>query len=128
MRAFRMVTLIALCGLFSMTSVAVDLAQMIDFKIAPQRLATALLEFSHQANVQIVVGSEGGDRHSAGLIGRYSIAQGLTALLQGTALVYRVVNDTSITVGYSDSSQTLPSGESLTLRTAKVASDLAPAE
>jgi iron complex outermembrane receptor protein len=107
MRAFRMATVIALCGLFSMTAVAMDLAQMIDFKIAPQRLATALLDFSHQANVQIVVASEVADRRSAGLNGRYSIAQGLTALLQGSALVYRVINDTSITVGYSDTSQTL---------------------
>jgi hypothetical protein len=128
MRAFRMVTVIALCGLFSMTAVAMDLAQTIDFKIAPQRLATALLEFSHQANVQIVVGSEVGDRRSAGLSGRYSIAQGLTSLLQGSALVYRVVNDTSITVGYSASSQSLPFPGSLTLRTATVASDLVPAE
>jgi hypothetical protein len=128
-----MVTVLALWGLFSMTATAMDLAQMIDFKIAPQRPATALLEFSHQANVQIVVGSEAGDRRSAGLSGRYSIAQGLTALLQGSALVYRVINDTSITVGYSDISQKLPSAdsmalESLTLRTAKAASDLVPAE
>jgi hypothetical protein len=128
MRAFRMVTVIALCGLVSMTAVAMDLAQTIDFKIPPQRLATALLEFSHQANVQIVVGSEVGDRRSAGLSGRYSIAQGLTSLLQGSALVYRVVNDTSITVGYSASSQSLPFPGSLTLRTATVASDLVPAE
>jgi outer membrane protein assembly factor BamB len=97
-----MVTLIALCGLFSMAAVAMDLTQTIDFKITPQRLATALLEFSHQANVQIVVGSEVGDRRSPGLTGRYSIAQGLTSLLQESALVYRVVNDTSITVGYGD--------------------------
>jgi hypothetical protein len=108
MRAFRMVTVLAVCGLFSMTAVAMDLAQMIDFKIAPQRLATALLEFSHQANVQIVVGSEVGDRRSAGLSGRYSIAQGLTSLLRGSALVYRVINDTSIAVGYGDTSKTPP--------------------
>jgi hypothetical protein len=128
-----MVTVVALWGLFSMTATAMDLAQMIDFKIAPQRLTMALLEFSRQANVQIVVGSEVGDRRSAGLSGRYSIAQGLTALLQGSALVYRVINDTSITVGYSDTSQRLQSAdsmalESLTLRTVKAASDLVPAE
>jgi PQQ-dependent dehydrogenase (methanol/ethanol family) len=109
MQAFRTVTVIALCGLFSIAAVAMDLAGTIDFKIAPQRLATALLEFSHQANIQIVVGSEVGDRRSAGLSGRYSIAHGLTALLQGSALVYRVINDTSIAVGYSDTSQTPPS-------------------
>jgi iron complex outermembrane recepter protein len=107
-----LVTVVALWSLYSMTAVALELAKMIDFKIAPQRLGTALLEFSHQANVQIVVGSEVGDRRSAGLIGRYSIAQGLTTLLQGSALVYRVVNDTSITVTYSDTSQNLPSAAS----------------
>jgi hypothetical protein len=104
-----MVTVVALWSLGSTMAVAMDLAKMIDFEIAPQRLATALLEFSHQANVQIVVGSEVGDRHSARLSGRYSIAQGLTALLQGSPLVYRVVNDTSITVGYRDSRRLQPS-------------------
>jgi hypothetical protein len=99
----------ALWGLFSMTTVAVDLTQTIDFHIDPQRLATALLEFSHQANVQIVVGPEVGELSSAGLSGPHSIARGLATLLQGTALVYRVVNDTSITVGYRDTSQKPPS-------------------
>jgi hypothetical protein len=48
MRAFRMMTAVALWNLCSMTAVAINLAQMIDFQIPPQRLATALLEFSHQ--------------------------------------------------------------------------------
>jgi hypothetical protein len=123
MRQFRMVTVVALSSLYCMTAVAMELTRTIDFKIAPQRLATALLEFSHQANVQIVVGSEVGDRRSAGLIGRYSIAAGLTTLLQGSPLAYRVVNDTSITVGYGDTSQNLPSATS-----AEGPSDLAPAD
>ena len=33
---------------------ALDLTQKKDFDIAPQRMATALLEFSHQAGVQVV--------------------------------------------------------------------------
>jgi hypothetical protein len=78
---------------------------VVEFHIDPQRLSTALLEFSHQANVQIVVGPEVGDRNCTGLSGRHSIGQGLAALLNGTTLVYRVVNDTSIIVGYSDRSR-----------------------
>jgi iron complex outermembrane receptor protein len=89
-----------------------DLAQVVEFHIDPQRLSTALLEFSHQANVQIVVGPEAGDRHSAGLIGRHSIGQALTTLLDGTALVYRVVNNTSITVGPGERSQNGSGSES----------------
>ena len=80
-----------------------NLAQVVEFHIDPQRLSTAILEFSHQANVQVIVGPEVGDRHSTGLSGQHSIGQALTMLLNGTALVYRVINDTSITVGYGES-------------------------
>jgi len=79
-----------------------DLTQVVEFHIEPQRLSTALLKFSHQANVQIIVGPEVGDRRSNGLSGRHSIGQALSILLNGTTLIYRVVNDTSITVGYDD--------------------------
>jgi iron complex outermembrane receptor protein len=123
MRACRMVTSVILCGLLCATAAAVDLARVIEFHIAPQRLSGALVEFSHQANVQIIVGPEVGDRNSAGLHGRSSIAQGLTTLLNGSSLVYRVVNDTSITVGYSETSQNLPAAGALTRNTENVASD-----
>ena len=82
-----------------------DLTRVIEFHIGPQRLSTALLEFSHQANVQIVVGPEVDARQSAGLSGRYSIGQGLTSLLNGSAIAYRVVNNTSIIVGFGERSR-----------------------
>jgi iron complex outermembrane receptor protein len=85
--------------LASLPAGAVDLARTVDFNIRPQRLSTALLEFSHQAGVQLVVGREVGDRKTDGLSGRHSIADGLTALLAGSSLTYRVINGTSITVG-----------------------------
>jgi outer membrane receptor protein involved in Fe transport len=78
---------------------AVDLTQQIDFKIPPQRLSTALLEFSHQAKVQIVVGPEVGERRTDGVTGTHSIGEALSTLLGGSSLRYRVINDTSITVG-----------------------------
>jgi iron complex outermembrane receptor protein len=126
MPAFRMVTFAILGGFYCATAAPMDLARVIEFHIAPQRLSAALLEFSHQANVQIIVGPEVGDRDSTGLNGKSSIAQGLTMLLNGSALVYRVVNDTSITVGYSDQSQNLPAAGALTGNSVNVASD--PAE
>jgi len=123
MQAFRMAAILAMGGLFCLSAAARDLSQVIDFHIDPQRLSTALLEFSHQANVQIVVGPEVGDRSSAGLSGRHSIAHGLATLLTGSALVYRVVSDTSITVGYGDRSQNPSSAGALKGNTAHPASD-----
>jgi len=100
-----------------------DLAQVVEFHIDAQHLSTALLEFSHQANVQIVVGPEVGDRNSAGLTGRHSIGQALTTLLNGTTLVYRVVNSTSITVGYGERSQNGRVAESPTFNVTNAALD-----
>src|ERR1700676_4044732 len=73
---------------------AVDLAQQINFNIPPQRLATALLEFSHQAKVQIVAGHEVGEHKTDGVAGTHSIGDALTTLLGGSSLSYRVINDT----------------------------------
>ena len=78
---------------------AVDLAQQVSFSIPPQRLATALLEFSHQARVQIVVGPEVGERKTTGVSGMHSIGDALSALLDGSSLSFKVINGTSITVG-----------------------------
>jgi iron complex outermembrane recepter protein len=108
MQVLRAASFAALCGIFCLTARAMDVERKIDFHIAPQRLSTALLEFSHQANIQILIGPAVGDRKAPGLSGPYSIAGGLTILLQDSALSYRVVNDTSITVGYRDGSPTSP--------------------
>jgi len=105
MRAFRLIALsVFLCS----TASAMDLTREVEFHIDPQHLSTALLEFSHQANLQIVVGPEVGDHNSSGLNGRHSISQGLSNLLQGSSFAYRVVNDTSITVGADGGSHNVP--------------------
>ena len=78
---------------------AVDLNRPITFQIPAQRLSRALLEFSHQAHVQIIVGPEVGERATDGIFGTYSIGDALTMLLRGSSLGYRVINETSITVG-----------------------------
>ncbi len=97
--SYRTTILAALLLLASLAANAVDLTRQIEFRIPPQKLTTALLEFSHQAGIQIIVGREVGDRKTSGIAGRHSIAEGLTALLAGSPLTYRVINETSITVG-----------------------------
>ena len=87
---------------------AVDLTQQVSFSIRPQRLATALLEFSHQARVQIVVGPEVGERKTAGVSGMHSIGDALSTLLDGSSLSFKVINDTSITVGSAAALQQQP--------------------
>ncbi len=78
---------------------AVDLTRPINFQIPPQQLTRALLDFSHQAHVQIIVGPEVGGRTTDGILGTHSIGDALTILLRGSSLTYTVINDTSITVG-----------------------------
>jgi outer membrane receptor protein involved in Fe transport len=77
---------------------AVDLNRQLNFRIGPQRLATALIEYSHQAHVQIIIGPEVGERRTAGILGVHAIGDALATLLAGSPLGYRVINDTSITV------------------------------
>ena len=77
---------------------AVDLNRQLNFQIGPQRLATALIEYSHQAHVQIIIGPDVGERRTAGVSGIHAIGDALATLLQGSSLGYRVINDTSITV------------------------------
>jgi len=80
-------------------ALALDLEQRFDFDIPPQRLASALLAFSHQARIQVVVGPEVTDQPTGGVSGNHTIREALTILLHASTLSYRVVNDTSITVG-----------------------------
>jgi outer membrane receptor protein involved in Fe transport len=87
---------------------ALNLTQQVSFNIPPQRLSAALLEFSHEAKVQIVVGPEVGERNTDGVSGTHSISDALTTLLGGSTLVYRVINDTSIIVGRADSTLSGP--------------------
>jgi outer membrane receptor protein involved in Fe transport len=91
---------------------AVDLNQKINFTIPPQRLSTALLEFSHQAKVQIIVGPEIGERKTGGVTGIYALGDALRSLLDGSSLGFRVINDTSITVGSPASIDKQPTGAS----------------
>ena len=78
---------------------AVDLAQEFDFHIAPQSLSAALIQFSSQADVQVIVDGKGvSNMTSPGVLGHYSVDGGLQRVLQGTGLTYRVTGEHTISV------------------------------
>jgi iron complex outermembrane receptor protein len=75
-----------------------DLTRQVDFDIPAQRLSDALVQYSHQAGVQIVVGEDLGQQSTQTIRGRLGVGEALTALLAGSSLHYRVVSATSIAI------------------------------
>jgi iron complex outermembrane receptor protein len=70
-----------------------------DFAIPTQPLATALIAFGKQANVQVLTaGSTIARYRSPGVTGHLSPAEALTALLQGTELDYEFSNPGTVVV------------------------------
>src|SRR5262245_8121355 len=94
-------TALALCG----RALAVDLNRKLTFDIPAQKLSTALLQFSHQSGVQVVVGPEVGEQTTAGVNGEQSIANALSHLLEPSGLTYVLVGETSISIGKSQATK-----------------------
>lgn len=68
------------------------------FDIPPGPIEAALVGFGVQAQVTIGTSSRIPDRLSAGLSGRYTLADGLTRLLAGTGLGFQFVNASTIRI------------------------------
>ncbi|MGD9599279.1 MAG: STN domain-containing protein [Steroidobacteraceae bacterium] len=99
MPLFAVFTLIALAGCAWPVS-ALDLGAQFEFRIAPQKLATALVELSRQANAQVVSDTTEVDRFdSAGISGRMALKEALRTLLEGTDLDYTVTDRGVIAIG-----------------------------
>lgn len=78
---------------------AVNLARQVDFHIPRQSLSAALIQFSYQARLQVIVKDDVHGQMTQGVNGTQSIAQALSRLLHGSDLKYRVAGDTSIVIG-----------------------------
>src|SRR5882762_9533772 len=71
-------------------ALAVDLQQTMTFTIQPENLSAALVDFSRQANIQVMWGDlDLKDRKSPGLKGQYTIAQAMDLLLAGSGLSFK---------------------------------------
>lgn len=82
--------------------------------IPPQNLASALVAFSRQTRVQIVIDQAlASGKSSPGVSGALAPAAALSRLLAGTGLTYRFTNATSVSVerpGAAASGGTMPAG------------------
>jgi iron complex outermembrane receptor protein len=85
---------------------SVDLSRVIRFDIPAQGLGAALLEFSRQAQVQIIVESRLAESLSTpSLNGEYARARALTMLLDGSGLTFRAVGNAAIAIHAADSGE-----------------------
>jgi outer membrane receptor protein involved in Fe transport len=91
-------TLAVVAVLWAGTALA-DLAQTVEFNIAPQPLQEALIKYSAQSGVQVTTAAEIIDgKASAGVIGTYPAQGALEQLLKGTALGFDVINGNTVTI------------------------------
>jgi iron complex outermembrane receptor protein len=77
----------------------VDLSQVVLFDIPAQPLGAALLRFSEQAQVQVIVESRLAESSSApALRGKYTRRHALERLLDGTGLTFRTAGNAAIAI------------------------------
>lgn len=113
MQLFQTTMLRALCVAlaaagFGSTAWSADLDARFNFEIAPQKLTTALVEFSRQANAQVVSDTKDvAALNSPGVSGEMSLQDGLRALLAGTSLGYKATGNGVVAVGaFGDAAST----------------------
>jgi len=75
------------------------LSREVHFHIRSQPLALAIIEFSDQAQIQVIsAGTQVANVTTAGVVGKRRIGDALGALLQGTGLKYAVINRDTISI------------------------------
>jgi len=90
------VTVVA-CTLLPYAAWASDLSSTVDVKIAPQPLASALLEFSAQTQIQIVTsGADVRELKTNGLSGHMTVRAALEQLLEGSGLSFKMMGDSTV--------------------------------
>src|SRR5688500_15857428 len=75
-----------------------DLEKTVNFDIPAQELGAALLQFSRQTRIQVIVSGDIRGERTRGVSGRLAIKQALSELLQPAGLQCEVASDDSITV------------------------------
>lgn len=84
----------------------VDLNKKIAFDIPAQDLSAALIKFSRQARLQVIVSDDLTGQTTRGVSGEKAIDQALNQLLEPAGLHYRVAGETAITVGGASDAET----------------------
>jgi len=85
---------------FGAAAWSADLSARFKFDIAPQKLSTALVELSRQADTQVVSDTQDvGAVNTAGVSGEMALQDALRTLLAGTKLAYKSTGGGVIAVG-----------------------------
>ncbi|MCK0068939.1 TonB-dependent receptor domain-containing protein [Kordiimonas laminariae] len=89
----------ALALSMSTAALSDDAARDINFKIKPQKMQSALLAFSEQAGVQLILAANTRDLPSSrGLTGKMESREALDMLIKGTDLEYTFTSANTVTV------------------------------
>jgi len=99
------VSLLASLLVTPLAALAMDLDKKVAFNIPAQDLSSALIEFSKQARLQVIVSDDLTGETTRGVSGEKPIRQALSQLLDPAGLRYRVAGETSITVTKAASEQ-----------------------
>src|SRR5258708_20192563 len=82
---------------------ALDMARRVEFNVPPQPLASAVIQFSKQADIQVLASGQKLDGvASKGVQGRHPIDEGLKTLLDGTGFGFKVVGDNTISLTFAN--------------------------
>lgn len=88
----------------------------IRFDIQPQSLASAVLHFAEQSQIQVVTSSGQLEQfQTKGLKGSYSVRSGLSELLSGTGLTFQEVGNGTVSIGKEAATSLTPANDSLRL-------------
>ncbi|WP_129774488.1 TonB-dependent receptor [Peristeroidobacter soli] len=93
------VALAVLASLLAQGALGADLDKRIEFNIPAQDLSAALIQFSQQSRLQVIIREDLTGQTTTGINGALPIKQALLRLLDPAGLRFQVVGDTSITVG-----------------------------
>ncbi len=100
MHRFKSSFLVLAATLICLPCWALDLSREVKFSIPAQGLDAALVEFSKQAQLQVVTsGAQVGKLKSAGVTGKLSIADALDRLLRASGLSFKPVGESAISIG-----------------------------
>ncbi|MBL8269825.1 TonB-dependent receptor [Steroidobacter sp.] len=107
---------------------AADLDREVAFSIPAQPLDQALVQFSHQADVQIVTaGAQTQNLRTRGASGTLSISKALASLLRDSGLSFKPIGNSAISVGRFDSADSPPPNQTKAVSTAASYTRLAQA-
>src|SRR5690348_13439903 len=98
LKTLRILCAALLTLLLSPLALALDLSQRVEFHIPAQALSAALIEFSHETRIQIIVSEDISGQTTSGITGSHAISEALRELLAHSGLAYRVVSDSSIVI------------------------------